>query len=85
MGDTISSRLGGGPPSQKPSPGAEGLHPQRPQPYSTTPPGPISLTRKGRTLCRSFVDSRSELPRFVSGLVLEFVLYSTLSGMRLRH
>lgn len=63
MGYTISSRLGGRPPSKKPQSGGEGLHPQRPQPYSTTPPGLISLTRKGRTLCRSFVGSRSELPR----------------------
>lgn len=63
MGDTISSRLGGRPPSKKNPIWGEGLHPQRPQPYSTTPLGPISLTRKGRTLCRSFVGSRSELLR----------------------
>lgn len=72
-------------PSKNPIQGVEGLHPQRPQPYSTIPLGQISLTRKGRTLCRSFVDSRSELPPSFPGVFWNLFFYSTLSDMRVRH
>lgn len=79
-GDTISSRLGGRTPPKKTQSRGGWVASAAASALQHHPAGPISLTRKGRTLCRSFVDSRSEFPRFVSAWCSGIVVYSTPSN-----